>query len=236
MKTKVLLVACALFALAPGGASANGTYRKNEMAADEPSKWPFSWTGLYVGGSLGFSLANVDHFYDRQNGKNDHGQVWLDASGFSFAAHIGYMQELSNRYVVGVEAELGSLGLNTDRIVIKDDDHLRINTGLFGTIRGRLGYSFGRFLPYVTAGFAFVDIENVGGNPANAARYMVVSEMRPGFTVGAGAEYAFGNGWVGRLEYLYIDTPQYEVRNLENEKMTFDNNIHVIRAGLSFRF
>jgi outer membrane immunogenic protein len=65
---------------------------------------------------------------------------------------------------------------------------------------------------------------------------MVVSEMRPGFTVGAGAEYVFSNGLIGRIEYLYIDTPEYEVRNLENEKMTFDNNLHLVRMGLSYRY
>jgi outer membrane immunogenic protein len=107
---------------------------------------------------------------------------------------------------------------------------------MFGTLRGRIGYAFGRFMPYVTAGFAFVDIENAGGNPANAQRFHAVSEIRPGFVVGAGAEYAITPGMIGRFEYLYIDTEKYEVRNLENEMMRFDSNFHIVRAGLSFKF
>jgi opacity protein-like surface antigen len=196
----------------------------------------YNWTGLYFGGSVGYALANVDHYYDRQNGKNDHGQVWSDASGFAISGHVGYNVMLPNLVVIGVEAEIGYLGINDEKIVIKDDDVLRIDTGMFGTLRARLGYAFGTFMPYVTAGFAFVDIENAGGNPANAARFLTNNEVRPGFVVGAGAEYAFSPGMVGRIEYLYIDTKEYEVRNLENEMMRFDNNFHLIRAGLSFRY
>lgn len=196
----------------------------------------YNWTGLYYGASIGAGFGNVDHYYDRQNGKNDHGQVWLDSSGLAIAGHVGYNYMMPSLWVVGVEAELGYLGIDTERIVIKDDDVLRQSTGLFGTLRGRIGYAFGRFLPYVTAGFAFVDVENAGGNPANAARFKTISEFRPGFTVGAGAEYAITPGMIARLEYLYIDTPEFETRNLENEKMTFDNNFHLVRAGLSFKF
>ena len=49
--------------------------------------------------------------------------------------------------------------------------------------------------------------------------------MRPGFTVGAGV-----------VEYLYIDTPEYDTRNPDNELMTLDNNFHLLRVGLSYRF
>ena len=196
----------------------------------------YNWTGLYFGGAVGAAFANTSHYYDRQNGNNDHGQVWLDSSGYAISGHVGYNVMMPSLWVFGVEAEIGFLGINQERIVIKDDDVLRLNTGLFGTVRGRVGYAFGRFLPYATAGFAFVDVENAGGNPANANRYLKISEMRTGFVVGAGAEYAFSQNLIARIEYLYLDTKAYEVRNLENEMMKFDNNIHLVRAGLSYKF
>lgn len=196
----------------------------------------YNWTGLYYGGTVGGAFGNTDHYYDRQNGKNDHGQVWLDSSGMQFGLHAGYNHMLPNLMVIGIEAELGYLGIDHQRIVIKDDDVLRQTTGFYGTLRGRLGYAMGRFLPYVTAGFAFVDVENAGGNPANANRFHTVSAYRPGFAIGAGAEYAFTPSVVGRLEYLYIDTAGFTTRNLENEMMKFDNDFHLVRAGLSLRF
>jgi outer membrane immunogenic protein len=202
-------------------------------ASYEPA---YNWSGLYFGGNIGAAFANTDHYYDRQNGKNDHGQVWLDSTGLTVSGHVGYNVMLPSLWVFGVEAELGYLGMSNERIVIKDDDVLRLETGLFGSIRGRLGYAFGRFLPYVTAGFGFVDVENAGGNPANANRFLTISEYRPGLVVGAGAEYAWSPSLIARLEYLYFDTKSYEVRNLENEMMKFDNNFHLIRAGLSYKF
>jgi outer membrane immunogenic protein len=196
----------------------------------------YNWTGLYFGGSVGGAFANTDHYYDRQNGQNDHGQVWLDSSGLAYSGHVGFNYMMPSRVVIGVEAELGYLGIDTERIVIKDDDVLRLSTGLFGTARARLGYSFGRFMPYVTGGFAFAEIENAGGNPANDARFLSISEIRPGYAVGGGAEFAFTPNMIGRIEYLYVDTADYEVRNLENEMMRFDNDFHLVRAGLSFKF
>jgi outer membrane immunogenic protein len=195
----------------------------------------FDWTGLYFGVSAGGSFANVDHYYDRQNGNNDHGQVWMDTQGFNFSGNIGYNYQLANNFVFGAEAELGFLGLDDEKIVIKDDDILRIDTGLFGTARLRAGYAFDRFLPYATAGVGFVDVENAGGNPANAARFNVVDAYRMGLVLGAGADYAFSDSLFGRVEYLYMNTGEFEDRNLENEKMTWDNDIHLLRAALEYK-
>lgn len=243
--TAVIAVAAAggLICTAPAAANGRGSLKDPPpRAAPAPAPEYFApapvynWTGLYLGLNAGQGLANVDHYYDRQNGKNDHGQVWLDASGFTWGAHAGYNYMMPSLWVIGIEGEFGQMNINTERIVIKDDDVLRANIGMYGTLRGRLGYAFGNFMSYVTAGVAFVDVENAGGNPANANRFLTISERRPGFAVGAGAELALAQNIVGRLEYLYIDTEKYEVRNLENEMMTFDNNFHLIRAGLSWKF
>lgn len=201
-----------------------------------PQYYGYNWSGLYAGVSGAYSFTNVDHYYGRNNGKDDHGRVWLDASGSAFALHIGYQWQMPSQWVFGVEGELGQLNIDRERIVIKNDDVLRSKTGMFGTLRARFGYAFGNFLPYVTAGFAFVDVENAGGNPANANRFLTISETRTGYALGAGAEYAFTPNIVARLEYLFIDTPQFAVRNLENEIMRFDNDYHLVRAGLSWKF
>jgi outer membrane immunogenic protein len=240
MRAKITMMAVAAgLALASTAATAadlKGAPPQRGYAEDSRYATSPFWTGFYFGGSLGWAFANVEHFYDRQNGKNDHGQVWSDTSSYALSAHVGYNYQFPNLVVVGIEAEIGAMGIDDDKIVIKDDDHLVIKTGMFGTIRGRLGMALGRFMPYVTAGFAWVDIENHGGNPANAARYFTISEIRPGFAVGAGADFAFSRNLIARLEYLYIDTERFTARNLENEMMRWDNNFHLVRAGLSYKF
>jgi len=197
---------------------------------------PFLWTGFYVGVAAGGVFGNVDHYYDRQNGKNDHGQVWLDTSGFNLSALVGYNYQLANNWIIGAEGELGFLAIDEERIVIKDDDVLRQKVSGFGSVRARIGYAFDRLMVYATGGAGFARIENAGGNPANANRFLTIQETRPGFVVGGGAEYAFTPNILGRLEYLYFDTPEFEVRNLENEMMKFDNNFHFIRAALIYKF
>ena len=74
------------------------------------------------------------------------------------------------------------------------------------------------------------------GNPANDQRFKDITEMRTGPAYGAGAEIMLTQNVIGRLEYLRIDTKEFEVRNLENEKMRFDNDFELFRAGLSYKF
>lgn len=54
----------------------------------------------------------------------------------------------------------------------------------FGTVRGRVGYTWDRLLPYVTGGVAFTDGDTSG-------------------VVGAGLEYAFAPQLSAKAEYLY---------------------------------
>lgn len=232
-----LLVGLLLIVMAGQAKAADkGGPRYVPPAPQQNYEMVYNWSGLYFGGSVGGVFGNANHYYNRQNGKDDHGDTGMDTHGIGFSGHVGYNYMLPSLWVVGIEAELGYLGIDTERIVIKDDDVLRQSTGLFGTLRARVGYALGRFLPYVTGGFAFANIENAGGNPANANRFLTHSEFQTGFAIGAGAEYAITPNMIGRIEYLYIDTPEFTVRNLENEIMKFDNNFQLVRAGLSFKF
>jgi opacity protein-like surface antigen len=76
-----------------------------------------------------------------------------------------------------------------------------------GTVRGRVGYSWDRFLVYATRGFAYgqvnsqVNISVPGGGGVSIA----VSPMRMGWTVGGGFEYAITNNLTIKTEYLYVD-------------------------------
>jgi outer membrane immunogenic protein len=70
-----------------------------------------------------------------------------------------------------------------------------------GTIRGRLGFAQGAFMPYVTAGAAFGNIsahfvDNSSGTANSTAS---------GWTAGAGVEIAVKPGWSVMAEALYVD-------------------------------
>ena len=66
-------------------------------------------------------------------------------------------------------------------------------------MRGRIGYSFDRVMPYATGGLAVGDIRAAtpgfaGGTSTNA-----------GWTLGGGVEVALPGNWSAKAEYLRVD-------------------------------
>ena len=68
-----------------------------------------------------------------------------------------------------------------------------------GTFRGRVGYAFDRFLPYVTGGLAVGDIKT------SIAGLGSTNDTKAGWTVGGGIEAAIAGPWTAKVEYLYVD-------------------------------
>ena len=72
----------------------------------------------------------------------------------------------------------------------------------YGSIRGRLGFAFDRFLLFATGGWAT-------GNPSTAfaftgtAPFVTTSGRSNGWTAGGGLEYAITDTILARLEYRY---------------------------------
>ncbi|WP_192384003.1 outer membrane beta-barrel protein [Mesorhizobium silamurunense] len=65
----------------------------------------------------------------------------------------------------------------------------------FATIRGSVGYAFGRWLPYVTVGVALGEVET-------DEHVFAESELQTGYAVGGGLQNAFNSNWTARAEYL----------------------------------
>lgn len=143
----------------------------------------FSWTGFYIGANAGYGWASG------QDALNVSG---VDAKGWFAGGQVGYNYQFGNNIVAGIEADLmgGDIGASAGGLSSTLDT--------FGTVRGRLGYAFGRVLPYVTGGFAW-------GN--NSIDYLGLSQSNThtGWTAGAGIEYALTDHWTAKTEYLYTD-------------------------------
>jgi outer membrane immunogenic protein len=77
------------------------------------------------------------------------------------------------------------------------------NMNWLGTVTGKVGYSFGQWLPYVKGGFAAADVGSpLQGGPIGA--FSQGTEVN-GWTAGVGVEYQFAPKWSLGLEYLYTD-------------------------------
>jgi len=101
------------------------------------------------------------------------------------------------------------------------------------TARGRIGYAgFDSFLPYITGGAAFGDIEATNSALSSA------SKTKVGWTLGGGVEYAMWSRWSVKAEYLYVDLGSFDC-GLACSAVTPDNvsfTASLVRAGLNYRF
>jgi outer membrane immunogenic protein len=134
----------------------------------------------------------------------------------------GYNWQWSN-FVAGVEGDFSWLGRNTatDTETTFDtfsgaprpDGNLAISAEnrWLASLRGRIGWSGGPWLLYVTGGAAWtrtsatVAWAPIPGAlvPAPSPNAVAFDSTRTGFAVGAGAEWMFAPGWSFRAEYLY---------------------------------
>jgi outer membrane immunogenic protein len=124
----------------------------------------------------------------------------------------------------------------------------------YGTMRVRLGLvPFDRLLLYGTGGLAYGKVEMshldsaiFSGGFTNRFWLGNSSEIKLGWTAGAGAEYALTPQIVVRAEYLYVDLGQSSVvarfqgtDPLQSQiyyAASRDNTFSVVRAAMSFRF
>lgn len=205
------------------------------FAADLPSRAPppvyippapiFTWTGLYVGGQVGYAWAK--NHVDFTDDFGDFNPFSYNSNGVIGGAHVGYNIQFS-QFVVGLEGDVdgtslsksfngtGALGAAVFGVPVAGNVNIHVAHEIEGSIRGRLGWALGglgwdRVLVYGTGGVAFGGFNNnvsatflipgvvgLGGSSSS-------SNTRVGWTVGGGLEYAMTDNWSLRAEYRYTD-------------------------------
>lgn len=126
------------------------------------------------------------------------------------------------------------------------DQHLE----WFGTVRGRVGVlATPRVLFYATGGLAYGSIKTTGalagfnGNGVAVASLGSSSDVRFGWTVGAGIEGKLDHNWSAKLEYLYMDFDSFRAGTFTLAPLaTVGANVdtrfhdHVLRVGVNYTF
>ena len=127
----------------------------------------------------------------------------------------------------------------------------------FGTVRGRVGYAFDRFMVFGTGGFAYG-----GGGESDGLQFGRKDETRIGYAVGGGVEYALptnsflnfmgSNAVTFKIEGLYVDL-QSDSRKSSGSVFAYDTaagipyvaagnkrlddtQFAVVRAGMNYKF
>jgi outer membrane immunogenic protein len=229
MKRLILAGVAALATVtAMGAANAADIARRQEMPTKAPAYYaPYNWTGFYIGinGGGGFGRSEWNSAIGSTGS--------FDVSGGLAGGTIGYNWQV-NQWVFGLEGDIdwsnihgstsaGACGLIATSCETKND--------WLGTARGRIGYAFDRFLPYITGGLAVGDVK------ASAAGFGSSTDTNVGWTLGAGVEFAIAGPWTAKVEYLYVDLGDTNCSAgacLPSTNVDFKTNI--VRGGINYRF
>ena len=210
-------------------------------AADLPANFPvkapirsaiYDWTGFYVGGHFGYGDAS---FGPGTNPVPLQG-VFLRHSliGLIGGFQAGYNRQFSNRVVLGVEADASFPSpIDVPRLAPAP-----FNTSIdyVGTLRGRIGYAFGPWMPYLTGGFAWGHTHVLVNDDAGGL-LATVKGYQTGWTAGAGVEFAVSGNWSAKVEYDYIDLSRrtYDLGGFGLPGVNVDPRIHLAKLGLNYR-
>jgi outer membrane immunogenic protein len=216
------------------------------------------WTGFYIGGQIGGAwgsgaLGNFNGF-DPFTGTFINTSLGGTPSGVIGGGHVGYQVQI-NQWVVGVEGSVDGTSLRKTAVasfpIFLGGSTLTTQTtaDIQGSIRGKLGIVWDRFMIYGTGGVAFggfntdFQIAALSGTvvpPFFASNNF--STTRVGWTAGGGAQYAVTPNWWVFVEYRFSDFGT--IRNgafpnlpsgvfFNGERRIEENQV---QAGFSYKF
>ncbi|MFN3657427.1 MAG: outer membrane protein [Pseudolabrys sp.] len=227
MKRLILagLGALAMVSMIGAANAADMGRRQQVMPAKAPAYAPYNWTGFYIGINGGGGWGNSEW-------SNTAGAASADTSGGLVGGTLGFNYQMGQA-VFGLEGDLdwsNIRGSTTSGVCVGGTCETRNNW--LGTVRGRIGYAFDRFLPYLTGGLAVGDIkaEPVGLGSS--------TETKAGWTLGGGLEFAIAGPWTAKVEYLYVDLGKMtcDTAVCGTPATDVDFRANVVRAGLNYRF
>jgi outer membrane immunogenic protein len=227
-------------------------------AADMPARvmpppvpvW--TWSGCYMGFNAGYgwgrsavkdanevSAANVTFAFADFNfdGKGVLGGGQLGCNWQVGQAVLGFETDIQAAEVKGSALFPGAI-FNFPRAGF--DTAVDAKMTYFGTVRGRLGYSFvpGAMF-YVTGGFAYGEIASTLSFPAAAGGAFIdyARHLQYGYAAGAGGEVMLTPRLSVKAEYLYVDLgPATHSFGIAGDSYGFSlgTKVHTARIGLNF--
>jgi high affinity Mn2+ porin len=208
------------------------------VASDLPlkahqSKAVHDWTGFYVGGFFGYGGGSLG---PGTNALPEQGVLFPPSvTGVIGGYQIGYSRQLANHVVLGVEAD-STFPSYLDQSAMGRLPLAGFNATLdyVGTVRGRIGYAFGPWMPYLTGGLAWGHT-HADVNDGSSA---VVGHYQSGWTAGLGLELAVSGNWTAKLEYAYVDLSRrlYDLSGFGLPNVNVDPRINLAKVGLNYHF
>jgi outer membrane immunogenic protein len=224
----------------------------------------FTWTGCYVGGHVGWGWGkkrfdNPDFAIFAPIGES----FDLAVNGLIAGGQVGCDRQFQNGVVLGFEgsgswSNMKGSAANTFTVpgLITRDGTAEADVEWLASMTVRVGRALDRVLFYGKGGAAFVgDTYRYSGlttclticiGPNPAPFDFNGEEVRIGWTLGAGVEWAIHSSWSAKLEYDYFDFGTRRVTFYDPNgfgilgpvglPVDVTQRIQTIRLGLNYRF
>lgn len=195
-----------------------------DLIVDEPAEvgvvdvggnWDGPYIGVFAGYGWGTATQSItDDIFDGDS---------MDLTGWLVGVTAGANFTLTDGIVAGIVGDIAW----TDISAFDDSFDTSIDMNWAGSLRGKLGFDGGAFLPYLTAGLAVMNatIDYDGDVDTNT---------HVGWTVGAGVEFAATESLSVDLLYRYSDYgAQTYVVNPDSD---VNFTTHTVQVGLNWSF
>jgi len=204
------------------------------MPVGPASSTASAWGGWYLGGHVGYA-------HGKASSTLSNSPVPSASSSFGSlygGALVGYSVQLHSRLLLGVEADVSFPNFLDDDDLVSSRPtsagSVAERIDLLGHARGRFGYAFDRWLLYGAGGFVWSlgrFTQSSGQPPTDDERF----HFRPGWTAGAGVEFAFAPRWTTRLEYVYDRLAQANATFAPGASAESTVGLHSVRLALDWR-
>jgi outer membrane immunogenic protein len=259
---KTLALAASILAVSAVAASAADLHTKAPTRVTEV----FNWSGFYVGGNVGGAWENesgTSNFFSSSAPAaqtNTPQSNSLRNRAVIGGVHAGYNWQMT-RWVFGVEADWdwthtkNGFCRQTDNLSAACSDNGRGFLILNGkaewldSARGRLGYTWDRFMIYGTGGAAWAKfgssietnclVAGCGSNTVSQNTTASFSDTKSGWVAGGGVEAMLDTDWIARAEYLHYDFGSVTNTLAGDQQSTTWSRAfryETVRVGLSYKF
>jgi outer membrane immunogenic protein len=192
-----------------------------------------NWNGFYAGVTAGTTLSSVSGTGDDLTVARN-GEIGNNAAGFLIGGQAGYNWMLGPRAVVGLEGDFSYFSSKQSNLNFFNSSTITdVDASWIGTLRGRLGYSTGPALLYVTGGAAWVNVTDT----FNWGTVVVSKQTLDGWTIGGGIETVFSGNWTMKSEYLFVDAGHGDLLvDPTGGAISMNHKFHLFRTSLVYRF
>ena len=233
----------------------------------------YNWTGFYVGANVGGQWGSADPTTSTVWTPTGYfaissvpaiaavGAQSVNSSSVTGGFTAGYNWQV-NHAVFGLEGDINYFGFKgsaTGSAVYPCcaptafTVSSQVSADWLATIRGRIGFlATPSWLLYATGGAAIAEVKgnfNFTDTFAAATESAAIRDTRVGWTAGAGTEYAVGNGWSLKAEYLYVDLGRASATSTNLAAfvpaIAFPSNVYthsvdiksnIVRVGVNYKF